>query len=336
MSSLLEERYRRALRLLPADFRRGWEDDMVATFMDRAYRSMPDDPEGVEISSPRWPELVSVARLALRLRFGGAGSVPGEVVRRVALVGLLAHAVFAISGVALSIWFVERTELPGDGGFAGWWQAMWTMSQLLWVPAYLAVLFGHRRVAAITAAATFGSGAVGSLLQLSADHWARAPLQIEWLIFGLLPVLALAGFHGGAPAVRARPWVVALPIGVTLVCTAVLLGPDRVTGTWLWAFGIVAAGLVTIVVAIRRGRAGRGRARMSPTWPVTLALYAVAILGLDAASGGAGLRTVGLGVTGVLLAAVAAWSRDRSDPAGATPDADRPRQEPGPATTVER
>jgi hypothetical protein len=309
---------------------------MVATFMDRAYRSMPDDPEGVEISSPRWPELVSVMELALRLRFGGAGSVPGEVVRRVALVGLLAHAVFAICGVVLSIWYVERAEIPGDGGFAGWWQAMWTMSQLLWVPAYAAVVSGHRRAAVITAAATFGSGAVGSLLQLSADHWARAPLQIGWLIFGLLPVLALAGFHSGAPAVRARTWLVALPVGVALVCTAVLLEPDRVTGTGLWASGIVAAGLVVIVSVIRRGPAGRGRTPMSPTWPITLALYAAAVLGLDAAGGSAGLRTVGLGVTGVLLAAVAAWSRDRSDPAGATPDGDRPRQEPGPATTVER
>jgi hypothetical protein len=142
-------------------------------------------------------------------------------------------------------------------------------------------VFGHRQAAAITAGITFGSGAVGSLAQLSADHWARTPMQIGWLIFGVLPMLALAGFHNGAPVIRARPWVLALPVGVMLVSTAVLLG-------------------------------------------------------IEAASGTAGLRTLGLGVVGLVLVGVAAWGRDRSDPAGAAPDGDRPRQEPGPATTVER
>jgi hypothetical protein len=120
-----------------------------------------------------------------------------------------------------------------------------------------------------------------------------------------------------------------------------------VTGTGLLAFGIIVAGLVTIVAAVRRRPAGRAkpgerpaqqrrdREGMSPTWPVTLALFAAAVLGLEAASGSVGLLAIGVGVVGVLLAAVAARSRDRSDPTGAARDADRPRQEPGPATTVE-
>jgi hypothetical protein len=347
MSSLLEESYRRALRLLPSGFRREWADDMVATFMDRAYRSMPDDREGVEISSPRWSELVSIARLAVRLRLGGAASVPGEVVRRIALAGMLAHVVFAFSGVALSIVDFERMQLPDGSGYASWWQVMWSMTHLLWLPAYLAVLFGHRRAAAITAVVAFVPGVVSSFLQLRADQWAHTPFQVGWLIFGALPIVALIGFHSGAPAVRAMPWVVAVPVGVVVAVTGSgLLAPLRLTGTELWAFGIIVAGLVTIAAAIRdgrlgRGRAGRGRERMSPTWPVTLGLLAAAVLGLAALSGSVGPLAIGAGAVGLVLAAMAAWARDRPAAAVAAPDGDRsaaerpPRQEPGSATTVE-
>jgi hypothetical protein len=332
-TSLLEESYRRALRLLPTGFRRDWEEDMVATFMDRAYRSMPDDREGVEISRPGWPELVSIARLAVRLRLAG-GSVPGEVVRRIALVGLLAHAVFAISGVVLSIWVFERMFLPEGGGFANWWQAMWGMTHLLWLPAYLAVVFGHRRTGAITAVVAFLPGVVSSFLQLRADQWAHTPFQLGWLVFGALPVVALVGFHSGVPAVRARPWVLALPVGVALVSVAGLLAPLSVTGTGVWEFGVIVAGLVTIAAAVR------GRGRISPTWPVTLALLTAPVLGLAATSGGVGPLTAGAGVVGLVLAAVAAWTRDGSAVAAPGRNGSAaelpPRQEPGSATTVER
>jgi hypothetical protein len=304
VSSLLEERYRRVLRLLPADFRRDWADDMVATFLDRAYRSMPGDPESDEISSPRWSELVSIARLALRLRLGGPGSRPGEVVRRIALTGLLAHVVFALAGVVLSIWYVERMPLPDGSGFTTWWQAMWSMTHLLWLPAYLAILFGHRRAAAITAVAAFVPGAVSSIVQLRGDQWAHAPYQIEWLIFGVLPVLALAGFHGEVPV--ARPWVVAVPVGVVLVSAAGLLAPQRATGTALWALGIIVAGLVTIVAGVRQGRT------MPPAWPLTLALLAAAVLGLQAASGRLDPFALGAAAIGILLAVLAARARRRT------------------------
>ena len=331
MRSPLEESYRRALRLLPGGFRRDWEDDMVATFMDRAYRSMPDDREGVEISRPRWPELASIARLAVRLRLGGAESVPGEVVRRIALVGLLAHAVFAISGVVLSIWYFGRTGLPDGGAFASWWQAMWSMTHLLWLPAYLAVVFGHRRTAAITAVVAFGPAMVSWFLQLRADQWAHTPFQVGWLLFTALPIVALVGFHSGAPAVRAAPWVVAVPVGAALVSAAGLLAPLRVTGTGVWAAGVIVAGLVTIAAAVRGRRRGRGpdvrgREPMSPTWPVTLALLAAAVLGLAALSGAVGPLAVGAAVVGLVMAA---WARYR--PAAELPS----RQEPGSPTTVE-
>jgi hypothetical protein len=304
MTSLLEERYRRVLRLLPADFRHEWADDMAATFMARAYRSAPEDLEGVEISSPRWPEMASIARLAIRLRLGGASAQPrefvtGEAVRRIALVGLLAHAVGALSGVLLTIWFIVRTELPDGTGFATWWQALVSMSDLLWLPAYLAIVFGYRRAAACIALAAFGPGTVVLLLNLRAADWPYLPYQIGWLVFGALPIVALVAFHSGAPTVRSGPWVAAIPAGVVLLFAVMLVAGDRTTGIGLWALGVTVAGIVTIGAAVHRRS-------MPPTWPLTLAVLAAAVLGLQATTGGFDAIVLGPGAVGVVLAAMAA------------------------------
>jgi hypothetical protein len=257
MTSLLEERYRRALRLLPDDFRERWADDMVDTFLDRAYRSAPDDPEGVEIASPRWRELGSVAALAIRLRLGDAGAsaravVLGEAVRRFALAGLLAHAAFAVSGVLLSVWTFERT--PPGIGFDTRGQTLWSMTALLWLPAYLSLLFGRRRTALVVALAAYVPMLVTTLDRLPADLWAHTPYQIAWLIFGLLPIGAMIGYYPGAPTVPVRPWVLALPAAVLVLFAAGLL--TRPTGAGLWCAGAVVAAVVA------RGPAGALTAAM--------------------------------------------------------------------------
>jgi hypothetical protein len=251
MTSLLEERYRRALRLLPDDFRERWADDMVDTFLDRAYRSAPDDPEGVEIASPRWRELASVAALAVRLRLGDTGAsaravVLGAAVRRFALAGLLAHAVFAVSGVLLSVWAFERA--PAGIGFDSRVAALWSLTSLLWLPAYLALLSGQRRTALVVGLAAFLPGLVTTLDRLHADQWAHSPYQIAWLIFGVLPIVAMIGFYPGAPSVPVRPWLLALPAAVLLLIAAGLL--IRPSGTGMWCAGLVVA------VVVARGPAG--------------------------------------------------------------------------------
>jgi hypothetical protein len=87
--SRLEQRYRLVLRvLLPAAYRKAWEEDMVATFLDSVDS---DDAEAAEYVAdygrPSWSEVASVARLAARLRLGAAGAPPryvawGQAVRR--------------------------------------------------------------------------------------------------------------------------------------------------------------------------------------------------------------------------------------------------------------
>jgi hypothetical protein len=155
VTSLLEERYRRALRMLPACYRQVCEDDMVATFMARAYAWEPDDPEGVELGSPSRSEVASIAALAVRLRLGGVGAAPrafagGEAVRRVALVGLLANAMGALVATGMLVWITQRLpglDVPDDAspvGFANRWQALWNLVGLLWVPALLSLVHGPR------------------------------------------------------------------------------------------------------------------------------------------------------------------------------------------------
>ena len=68
----LEQRYRRVLRLLPGYYRRAWEQDMVAAFLESSLTGDPDEDDWVlEFSKPAWREITSVAALAFRLYLGG-------------------------------------------------------------------------------------------------------------------------------------------------------------------------------------------------------------------------------------------------------------------------
>lgn len=104
--------------------------------------------------------MTSVAALAVRLRLGGAPGAPpqyvvwGQAVRLVALVGLLVNAVMATIGMAFLLWSTGRiswlpapphwaSALTDDPAFLVWVLVGLGVSVL----AYLALVFGHRRVA---------------------------------------------------------------------------------------------------------------------------------------------------------------------------------------------
>ena len=75
MSGNLERRYRRVLRLLPGWYRERWEQDMVAAFLDSWLTGDPEADEYItRAAGPSWAEAASVARLAVRLHLGGAGT----------------------------------------------------------------------------------------------------------------------------------------------------------------------------------------------------------------------------------------------------------------------
>jgi PadR family transcriptional regulator, regulatory protein PadR len=80
VSSDLERRYRRVLRLLPGWYRKQREEDMVAAFLDSWLTGDPEADEYIsEAAGPGWAETASVAGLAVRLHLGGgSGTVRAE------------------------------------------------------------------------------------------------------------------------------------------------------------------------------------------------------------------------------------------------------------------
>ncbi|OLF09981.1 hypothetical protein [Actinophytocola xanthii] len=270
----LERRYRRVLRLLPADYRAVWEEDMVDTFLAGVEPADPEEAEFVaDYGRPGAAEVVSVVGLAVRLRLGGTGAVPtafarGEAVRRVALVGLVVHASTAGAGIAAQLW----SPLRFPGFVPTRLEAGWALAELVWVAAFVALVLGARRGAVWAAGLGLGVVAVGSGYRLVADVGAGLGVVAYELLLAALPVLALAAFHRDAPPVRARPWLLALPVGVVLL-SAVLLatqwpGPGVVLD---WPGTLCVAVVAAIVVNLVRGRPA--------PWSGTLLVLALAVFG---------------------------------------------------------
>jgi hypothetical protein len=282
VSSLLEQRYRRALHILPGSYRSAWEEDLVATFMQRAYAAAPDDPEGVELSSPSRSELASVATLAVRLWLGGAGDAPryfawGEAMRRVALAGLLVYAAGGTVGVAVLIWVEQR--MPGLGAPQDTTRsaAPWTILNLLWVAAYLLLLYGHSRAARIMSWVAIVPILISTAARLAADQGAFVVSRTFELLFTVLPVIALAAFHQTAPHIERRPWLIGLPLGTALTFGVVVIGqPGVVPGVlvdWptLWCAGVLGAAVWLLASSYTRRREAGG--------PSTPWVLAIAVLG---------------------------------------------------------
>ena len=218
----LEQRYRRVLRMLPASYRQAWEEDMVATFL-----ASTDTDYLADSSRPSWSEVASVARLAVRLRVGRAGVSPLSVaweevvqaLRLVALGVLLLSAVVATWTVWRNPWLANEIPWippPADVPAFQWGigDAAWTAVDLLWVAAYLALVFGRWRAARLFTVLAFVPF-VGFAVR---DTLEGSPVLGRWfdvLVTALL-LLTLAAFHLDTPPVRPRPWLIAFAVGVAL------------------------------------------------------------------------------------------------------------------------
>jgi len=115
--SILEQRYRWVLRLLPAAYQAEHEEEMVTAFLEGARRGKA----GMDDQRPRWMEIASVATLALRLRLGGPGEPPrsflwGEAVRRAAVLGLVFWTTVGCLSATLTLYTNGvLAEGPPDG-----------------------------------------------------------------------------------------------------------------------------------------------------------------------------------------------------------------------------
>jgi len=285
----LEERYRRVLKLLPAPYREVWEEDMVATFLAGV---VTDDPEANEFAAdygrPSWPEVVSGAALAVRLRLGGAGAPPryavwGAAVRRAVLICLLVNAASSAVGLIFTLWLAGRLPLLAPPSeevlMASPAPTLWQLAGLLWLPGYLLLVFGQTRAARWLAAVAVASSLITIVLNV------HGPAVAAWFNVALdaVVVAGLAAFRADTPPVARRPWLVglALAIGVVsgyLVLTPFSEGIPALDWAGLCCVAVALAGLAHLVT-----RALGWTARISP-WTPALVLLAVAALGQRAAA----------------------------------------------------
>jgi hypothetical protein len=293
----LEQRYRTLLRRLPASYRRRWEDDMVATYLAATVPADPEDAEYVEqCGRPSRAERASITRLAVRLRLGGVGDPPhartwGDAVRRVALAGLLANALIAMSGVWRNLWLIEwlpgspmAVQEWGPAGPLGVWRTVMELADVLWVVAFVAVVIGRRRTAAVTGAIACvpitASVVYGASFFIRSGFNGFLLTQVALAIVAVAPLVALLAFHAQSPPVADRPWLLGLAGAAVLAAVPayVSLLP---AGFVLDRPGVLAVGVaVGATVHLLRSR----QLRTDLAWTLGLAIMAGVVLALRAIS----------------------------------------------------
>ncbi|WP_314176274.1 hypothetical protein [Streptomyces winkii] len=285
MTSLLEQRYRRVLRMLPASYRAQREEEIVDTYLQDF-----DEHDQDELR-PSWREVASIAALAVRTRMGGPRAAPryavaGATVRLFALLSILLHGARELTDRALSLaWYsgapAHDRELflgvfSGHGVLPGVREALLWLLPLCWVAAYAALLRDRRRTALVLTALAALPGLMFAVEWASGGPELIDGFDVAFAASGWLTVLAVGcAFHGGAPPAR-LPFV---PPGLALMAVCVLMGGSVVVWTdgadAVWSSGTVCvAGGIAWCVTRARGAAGAA----DPAVPLALALLSCAVL----------------------------------------------------------
>ncbi|PZG20501.1 hypothetical protein [Nonomuraea aridisoli] len=276
--SLLEQRYRSVLRLLPASYRAEREEEMVDAFMELSGE-VPDEAN----PRPRWGEIASVLSLSMRVRLGGAGASPrfvawGEAVRLVALLGLGHQAVGSV--IELLNW----GHALAFGTHVAWTGPPGSLERLVSIAvsaaalcsavAFVAIMRGHVRTAKITALIGVAPPLAYTVIPMLLVE--RPLSELATLVLTVAPVIALLmGFHSDVTP-RRRSWTVTLsPAAVGLAVLGgtwlvVAVRPYDQDWPYLWlGFGttilVWAAGAVVVLAR-----------RSSPSW--ALAMTATGLL----------------------------------------------------------
>ena len=335
----LEQRYRRALRLLPRYYRDRWEEDMVATFLDGWLTGDPDeDSVTMEYDRPTREEIISVIGLAARLRLGGPGAPRryfawGQAVRNAVLGVMLAHAVWGLGQVAL---FARSRHLigwlpPPSGGF---WPGLSYATGYAWIVVFAALLLVDYRTARVLALLVVGADAATVLHEQLAGmlvspfaNWAYVAL------IDLAPVLAMAAFHRDAPPAARRPWLLALPVTYLLAYAPLLVLQATGNSAWVPDNSGLFCLLVAVACLVHAPRAWSRRSAGSGVWSLTLTLLAAVAGGYRVASLSDYLHDphlikVSLAELLILAAAVALVIPDAARTQAATPAPSYPDEEP--------
>lgn len=288
MSGELERRYRRVLRLLPGWYRKQWEQDMVAAFLDSRLTGDPAADEYIisETSGPGWTEAASVVALAVRLHLRGAETARrhawGQAIRRSVLAILMVHAVMDVDILV----FLERDHrlvgwLPPPpaslviAASGGVWDVAYCLVSIAWIGMFGALALGHHRTARVLAVPAVVPGLAALIhAQLTGVTPAPFPGWPFWVLLDLAPVLAMAAFHRDAPPAAPRPWLLALPAGYLLVYGPLLALQATSNSAWLPDFPGLCCILVGLACLAHVPRARSRQAGGTGPWSLTLVLLA--------------------------------------------------------------
>lgn len=235
--NVLEERYRRVLSILPAQYRAEREEELVATFLESSWTGDGEyDGWLRDYGRPDLHEVVSVLALAARVRLAGPAGDPGayawgQAVRVLALVCLLANALVLPMALAQHLWIAGHFPLPTatvdaideTAPLPAWWSAVEWLALVAWFGAFLALVLGRRRAAVCLALAAVTPSVASAVLAaadvlLGRTTRSGSPATLLTLLtINVAVVLALAAFHDGAPPVDRQRWLVRLAIASALV-----------------------------------------------------------------------------------------------------------------------
>jgi hypothetical protein len=287
MSGDLETRYRRVLRLLPGWYRERWEEDMVAAFLDGWLTGDPEADEYTRtVAWPSWAEVTSVVGLAVRLYLGGAGAPRryfawGQAARRAVLAVVLLHAVLGVDVLVFLVWGrrVVSWLPPSPGSLmvppGGIWDMAYYLVSGTWIVIFVTLARGRYGTARVLAAIAIVPG-LAALLQAQFTGILPAPFGPWpfWILFDVLPVLAMAAFHRDAPPAASRPWLLALPVGYLLVYGPLLALQETGNFAWLPDFSGLCCLLVALACLAHAPRAWSRQADGSGVWSLSLVLLA--------------------------------------------------------------
>ncbi|MEV6813296.1 hypothetical protein [Micromonospora sp. NPDC051296] len=289
--SRLEERYRLILRLLPADYRQEWEDDMVAAFLESMDTGDPETTAyAADYGRPSMSEVASIVSLAVRLRLGGADAPPrsyawGQAVRLATLMAMLTHAVMVTASIAVTLWLSGKIAWlptpPSEWAItppSSIWHTAWNLAGYAWLPAYIALVLGHRRVAQAVALLAIVPTTITTVVEQATSD---GPLTVSpWamLVVDIALLLAMTAFHHGAPPMPRRPWLLALPIGILLVPVPLFTIQATTPALRLLDWPGLSCAVVSVAMVIHLTAHATRRPSRTLPWSLALTLLAVTTL----------------------------------------------------------
>ena len=289
MSSNLERRYRRVLRVLPGWYRQQWEQDMVAAFLDSWLTGEAEADEYItRAAGPGWSEVASVVGLAARLYLTSAATARrfawGQAIRCAALAVALVQAARGLDILVRLVWgrhlFGWLPAPPANivpGTPNGAVPAMvWYLVAYAWIVAFVLLILRHYRIAQAIAALAIVPDLVVVLQGQFTDRFAAFPIGpwAFWILINLTPVLAMSAFRRTAWPAPGRRWLLALPVGYVLIYVPLLVLQATGNFAWIPDFSGLYCLLVSLACLAHAHRAWSRRTSGSGIWSLTLILLA--------------------------------------------------------------